>query len=176
MHVERVYTCTTVMSISYGRSVLSHSFFFFFFQAEDGIRDLTVTGVQTCALPILSGLAAVIVTFKHAVRECRNAELAGKSQKIGTNDPSVTSRIYADAGIHVVADPSASLVMYQVNAERHGLPELALITKRDLRRSRHLAIGNIELNRIGVPRERPGRKHLIEQRAIDRRTIDDHRI
>src|SRR2546430_11700624 len=27
-------------------------FWFFFFQAEDGIRDLTVTGVQTCALPI----------------------------------------------------------------------------------------------------------------------------
>src|SRR5689334_24264310 len=32
-----------------------HAFiFFFFFQAEDGIRDGTVTGVQTCALPILS--------------------------------------------------------------------------------------------------------------------------
>src|SRR5207248_8685983 len=30
-------------------------FFFFFFQAEDGIRDRTVTGVQTCALPILRG-------------------------------------------------------------------------------------------------------------------------
>src|SRR6266478_8532909 len=30
-------------------------FSFFFFQAEDGIRDLTVTGVQTCALPILAG-------------------------------------------------------------------------------------------------------------------------
>src|SRR5207245_8234108 len=29
-------------------------FFFFFFQAEDGIRDATVTGVQTCALPISS--------------------------------------------------------------------------------------------------------------------------
>src|SRR5712672_3938714 len=28
------------------------SFFFFFFQAEDGIRDKLVTGVQTCALPI----------------------------------------------------------------------------------------------------------------------------
>src|SRR5437762_7692126 len=26
---------------------------FFFFQAEDGIRDTSVTGVQTCALPIL---------------------------------------------------------------------------------------------------------------------------
>src|SRR2546430_3352317 len=33
-------------------SCVCRSFFFFFFQAEDGIRDLTVTGVQTCALPI----------------------------------------------------------------------------------------------------------------------------
>src|SRR2546427_7820461 len=31
---------------------MCYSCFFFFFQAEDGIRDLTVTGVQTCALPI----------------------------------------------------------------------------------------------------------------------------
>src|SRR5207253_4255392 len=30
--------------------------FFFFFQAEDGIRDGHVTGVQTCALPILLGI------------------------------------------------------------------------------------------------------------------------
>src|SRR3989440_9782677 len=30
-------------------------FIFFFFQAEDGIRDLIVTGVQTCALPISIG-------------------------------------------------------------------------------------------------------------------------
>src|SRR2546427_4436545 len=33
-------------------------FVFFFFQAEDGIRDLTVTGVQTCALPISYRLEA----------------------------------------------------------------------------------------------------------------------
>src|SRR2546430_13214437 len=32
---------------------------FFFFQAEDGIRDLTVTGVQTCALPICGRNAEV---------------------------------------------------------------------------------------------------------------------
>src|SRR6266542_5995822 len=31
---------------------MSYLLFFFFFQAEDGIRDATVTGVQTCALPI----------------------------------------------------------------------------------------------------------------------------
>src|SRR3712207_6966502 len=35
-----VFTCVT------------HFFYFFFFQAEDGIRDIGVTGVQTCALPI----------------------------------------------------------------------------------------------------------------------------
>src|SRR2546430_2811107 len=33
--------------------------FFFFFQAEDGIRDLTVTGVQTCALPIWRAWARI---------------------------------------------------------------------------------------------------------------------
>src|SRR5256885_2953869 len=35
-----------------------HVFFLFFFQAEDGIRDYKVTGVQTCALPISSLSAA----------------------------------------------------------------------------------------------------------------------
>src|SRR5215213_8785972 len=35
-------------------------FFFFFFQAEDGIRDWSVTGVQTCALPISSTLYSVV--------------------------------------------------------------------------------------------------------------------
>src|SRR5256886_8757103 len=35
---------------------------FFFFQAEDGIRDLTVTGVQTCALPI--SLKKVVLNAK----------------------------------------------------------------------------------------------------------------
>src|SRR5256886_4203183 len=41
-------------SIAQWRCILSiiAMLLFFFFQAEDGIRDLTVTGVQTCALPI----------------------------------------------------------------------------------------------------------------------------
>src|SRR5256885_4718657 len=32
--------------------IVLNAYFFFFFQAEDGIRDYKVTGVQTCALPI----------------------------------------------------------------------------------------------------------------------------
>src|SRR5204863_1805331 len=40
--------------------------FIFFFQAEDGIRDLYVTGVQTCALPISTG------------QRCTGADLRGR--------------------------------------------------------------------------------------------------
>src|SRR5437764_10550496 len=36
-------------------------FFFFFFQAEDGIRDTSVTGVQTCALPIYGERLADVI-------------------------------------------------------------------------------------------------------------------
>src|SRR2546430_11363721 len=39
-----------IFASSWGSMGLCH--IIFFFQAEDGIRDLTVTGVQTCALPI----------------------------------------------------------------------------------------------------------------------------
>src|SRR2546429_1500140 len=41
--------------------------FFFFFQAEDGIRDVAVTGVQTCALPISHG-------FRVRRFQCRHPE------------------------------------------------------------------------------------------------------
>src|SRR5947209_15871254 len=50
----------TMMSCYYSFFILYYSlyfiFFFFFFQAEDGIRDIGVTGVQTCALPISSSV------------------------------------------------------------------------------------------------------------------------
>src|SRR5690348_18438196 len=44
--------------------------FFFFFQAEDGIRDGRVTGVQTCALPILLVVEHQVVTVRLA-RRCK---------------------------------------------------------------------------------------------------------
>src|SRR5947209_10949910 len=48
--------------------VLCVYFFFFFFQAEDGIRDIGVTGVQTCALPILiSGALAYLFLYIQAL-------------------------------------------------------------------------------------------------------------
>src|SRR5207302_3275319 len=49
---------------------------FFFFQAEDGIRDFHVTGVQTCALPILA-----VADGGHAVAHRRTR--AGLGQRVG---------------------------------------------------------------------------------------------
>src|SRR2546430_5457767 len=54
---------------------------FFFFQAEDGIRDLTVTGVQTCALPICCVQPISCGTRRaRAVAEAHGAELDGREQ------------------------------------------------------------------------------------------------
>src|SRR2546430_11278750 len=54
-----------IFYISYNEFVFIY-LYFFFFQAEDGIRDLTVTGVQTCALPIFhmfNGFIQIIFHF-----------------------------------------------------------------------------------------------------------------
>src|SRR2546430_10050328 len=51
---------------------LVNSCFFFFFQAEDGIRDLTVTGVQTCALPISVARVLVPLAPGPARAACRS--------------------------------------------------------------------------------------------------------
>ena len=53
-------------------------FFFFFFQAEDGIRDTSVTGVQTCALPILSPGAALVFLLAGPATNIATLGVVGK--------------------------------------------------------------------------------------------------
>src|SRR5205085_8623026 len=60
-------------------------FFFFFFQAEDGIRDLTVTGVQTCALPI----------YRHGLR--RERRRAPLRDRVGSGAVTVHDEDRVDA-------------------------------------------------------------------------------
>src|SRR2546430_9294679 len=68
---DRVFACRfRIQSISIRCLV-------FFFQAEDGIRDLTVTGVQTCALPI----------SREAERGRGRAAGEGKRQVLGHYSP-----------------------------------------------------------------------------------------
>src|SRR5690606_9509256 len=58
--------------------------FFFFFQAEDGIRDFHVTGVQTCALPICRrvGVDAQIDLVERNVMERRRQRLGSRRQAV----------------------------------------------------------------------------------------------
>src|SRR5215510_7105585 len=61
--------------------------FFFFFQAEDGIRDGHVTGVQTCALPILR----LGCDFCHVGKDFTDSR-RGMLHDVGTMKPSSGNR------------------------------------------------------------------------------------
>src|SRR5690349_1243864 len=63
----------------------------FFFQAEDGIRDLYVTGVQTCALPIAALTIADIPTAWNASWADGDVEFVTNGTGIGSIDASVTN-------------------------------------------------------------------------------------
>src|SRR3712207_1343047 len=52
---------------------------FFFFQAEDGIRDIGVTGVQTCALPISGGQSAGGLRGHEVAAQAVHAEMGTQS-------------------------------------------------------------------------------------------------
>src|SRR6266542_5010780 len=64
--------------------------FFFFFQAEDGIRDATVTGVQTCALPIWDALPAL----QHP--RPVDAEAVGVELEQGEEEPAEVALVAAE--------------------------------------------------------------------------------
>src|SRR6266550_6761958 len=67
------------------RSLLSLGFIFFF-QAEDGIRDVAVTGVQTCALPI-SPVTGEAEDVPDIVRETNAAHAAFSPAAAATQTP-----------------------------------------------------------------------------------------
>src|SRR6266478_7296601 len=89
---------------------------FFFFQAEDGIRDLTVTGVQTCALPI-SGATAVSWFWGLLTAGCSVGMLLLKifdSRKvlIGAGIGalfSLSSALFGPAKVSIIAFPAVGL-------------------------------------------------------------------
>src|SRR2546430_7938693 len=72
--------------------VTSCSACFFFFQAEDGIRDLTVTGVQTCALPISVTTGALPPGARLAL-STENGEILGAVAPYAPGSRSTTATV-----------------------------------------------------------------------------------
>src|SRR3712207_8402951 len=66
---------------------------FFFFQAEDGIRDIGVTGVQTCALPIYSETATVCDVVELHGLQLTDAQVGGHMLVLWgvTDDPALAA-------------------------------------------------------------------------------------
>src|SRR3712207_8721337 len=77
--------------------------FCFFFQAEDGIRDIGVTGVQTCALPICgkrhaahSGEVSVLSTAPYGYLYVRKQDSAGEGRfEILLEEARVVRQVFA---------------------------------------------------------------------------------
>src|SRR2546421_7113971 len=77
-------------------------FSLFFFQAEDGIRDLIVTGVQTCALPILDERLRFVARLLEGEKMAPLCAAFGISRKTGYK---IFER-YKDCGIAAFTDRS----------------------------------------------------------------------
>ena len=73
--------------------------FFFFFQAEDGIRDWSVTGVQTCALPI--SLFALLFTTGLCGQTLVSATFLATQSKAEVTDAYNLSNTPVSNGIHL---------------------------------------------------------------------------
>src|SRR3989441_4357374 len=96
---------------------ISRFLFFFFFQAEDGIRDKLVTGVQTCALPI-----CLVGDHLGAGRPVRRIVKPAARAGSGFHQ-------HPMAGLHqraraVGCQPDAEFMVFDLlgDAEDHGLP------------------------------------------------------
>src|SRR5690606_40978075 len=82
------------------------SSFLFFFQAEDGIRDFHVTGVQTCALPICEAVAfvpdvyAVVATFPAHERYGLSEQIRRAAISVPANIAEGQARFYARDFLH----------------------------------------------------------------------------
>src|SRR5437762_8604877 len=93
------------------------SVYFFFFQAEDGIRDTSVTGVQTCALPISHQTPAL----QKAIRYLDKATINGRAAVYAV---ALRACVFASLPAAVRTDrleaDKRRLVVMMIKDKRHG--------------------------------------------------------
>src|SRR5260370_27121039 len=102
--------------------------FFFFFQAEDGIRDSSVTGVQTCALPIYHGRDAAFVS--DAAFDAFRHELLGGVRREAVEVELVLKVPIAAAAAHRADRPHAAVLFEAASLIQNHLAR-ALVGARE---------------------------------------------
>src|SRR2546430_15509228 len=102
---------------------------FFFFQAEDGIRDLTVTGVQTCALPIYATRTS-IRTPRNVVTFTRNwAQILVDGRPVLLDGP-----VRIKTGVWLVPESFVTAILPRLTPSPSALPRAATsVTLDELR-------------------------------------------
>src|SRR5690606_39885155 len=93
--------------------------FVFFFQAEDGIRDFHVTGVQTCALPILSLNTSNRITAVRWGSPAFEAGLTSGWDLVAVNGRAASARGLADA-VTAARDPKIGRASCRERAQIAG--------------------------------------------------------
>src|SRR5690625_2731069 len=99
----------------------------FFFQAEDGIRDGHVTGVQTCALPISEGVPRSFTLNSEEILEALQEPLTAITQAIKRaleQSPPELAADIAESGIVLTGGGSLLRDIDRLVAEETGLPVL----------------------------------------------------
>src|SRR5438270_1781487 len=106
--------------------------FFFFFQAEDGIRDLTVTGVQTCALPISIRLAALMGT---RVIHVMTHDSIGLGEDGPTHQPVehlAALRAIPNLNVYRPCDAAETVECWQLAIDSSHNPSVLALTRQNL--------------------------------------------
>src|SRR2546429_6692553 len=103
----------------------------FFFQAEDGIRDVAVTGVQTCALPILPAGSAPLPST--VIMLAVPSEIAGCPRRVLCTPPSTAGT--AHPAVLVAAELSGIDTVFKVGGAQ-AIAALAYGTERDRKSTR----------------------------------------
>src|SRR5699024_9563494 len=133
-------------------------FFIFFFQAEDGIRDRNVTGVQTCALPIfniMNGLRSVttgtndLSKTKELFSSILGLNVADKGQALRCGDAELNS----STRIHVVEVPN------YINNNNH-IENIGLRVPSDEGLEEYQSILEQHQITFGAPTDLNGHKHF----------------
>src|SRR5256886_6489183 len=117
-------------------------YFFFFFQAEDGIRDLTVTGVQTCALPIsVEAVSAPPATreFQTNQRMPISAHSRSRTRRVSASDRPSSGEKPVRANAEMAppsSDPTRAGIQPLTSFNARVTPSMATMVKKWMGRPR----------------------------------------
>src|SRR3989449_4704194 len=148
---------------------------FFFFQAEDGIRDVAVTGVQTCALPI--SITGARIALLNAKLEIEKTEF---DAKININNPD-QMHLFIEEEEKMLKDMVAQIQKTGANVlfSEKGIDDVALhyLAKNEIAAVKNVSSGDLEkLSKATGGRIVASVKDLTKESLGDAKLVEEVKI